>query len=42
MLTTLGVIVSRYSLTAQPGAAVRPVARTTLHPDSVPLLVNTR
>ena len=42
MLTTIAAVASRYSFTAQPGAVVRPVARTTLHPDSVPLLLTAR
>lgn len=42
MLTTIGAIASQYSFTAQPGAVVRPVARTTLHPDSVALLLKAR
>jgi len=42
MLTTIAAVASQYSFTAQPGAVVRPVARTTLHPDSVPLLLMAR
>jgi len=33
----LCAVLSRYQLHAVPGARVRPVARTTLHPDTVPL-----
>ncbi|HEU5355932.1 MAG TPA: cytochrome P450 [Actinocrinis sp.] len=42
MLSTIAVTVSQYSFTAQPGVVVRPVARTTLHPDTVPLLLEAR
>ncbi len=37
ILATAAVIVSRYTVRPVPGAVVRPVARTTLHPGVVPL-----
>lgn len=40
--TTLAVIASQYTIKPVPGAVVRPVARTTLHPGVVPLTVEPR
>ena len=37
ILGVLCAVLARYQLHAIPGARVRPVARTTLHPDTVPL-----
>ena len=42
MLTTVAVVASRYTLVPEPGAVVRPVARTTLHPDVVRLVLEPR
>jgi cytochrome P450 len=38
-LSTVRAVLARYRLSPVPGSTVRPVARTTLHPDSVPLLL---
>lgn len=37
ILGTVGAVLARYRLQPVPGSRVRPVARTTLHPDTVPL-----
>lgn len=42
IMTTLGVIMSHYTVKAVPGSVVRPVARTTLHPGVVPLTIEPR
>jgi cytochrome P450 len=42
ILTTLAVVFSRYTVRPVPGAVVRPVARITLHPGVVPLIVEER
>ena len=39
IFSTLCAILARYRIEPVPGAVVRPVARTTLHPDTVPLRV---
>lgn len=42
ILTTVSTIASRYTLKPVPGSVVKPVARTTLHPGVVPLLLEPR
>jgi cytochrome P450 len=42
ILTTASVIASRYTLRPVPGSVVKPVARTTLHPGVVPLVLEPR
>jgi cytochrome P450 len=42
ILTTAAVIASRYTLRPVPGSVVKPVARTTLHPGVVPLVLEPR
>ncbi|MGH6657173.1 MAG: cytochrome P450 [Actinocrinis sp.] len=42
ILSTVAVIASRYTVRPVPGSVVRPVARTTLHPGVVPLLLEPR
>ncbi len=42
ILATIAVIASRYTVKPVPGSVVRPVARTTLHPGVVPLLLEPR
>jgi cytochrome P450 len=42
ILTTVAVIASRYTVRPVPGSVVRPVARTTLHPGALPLLLEPR
>lgn len=42
ILATVAVVASRCTLKPVPGAVVRPVARTTLHPGVVPLIVEER
>jgi cytochrome P450 len=42
ILATVAVVFSRYAVRPVPGSAVRPVARVTLHPGVVPLIVEER
>jgi len=42
ILTTVAVVFSRYTVRPVPGSVVRPVARITLHPGVVPLIVEER
>jgi cytochrome P450 len=42
LLSTAAVVFSRYTVRPVPGSVVRPVARTTLHPGVVPLIVEER
>lgn len=42
MMTTIATVASRYTVSPVPGSVVRPVARTTLHPGVVPLVLEPR